>query len=646
MASLASWLGLAWGTVASGGPLPLLLAGSLLTVLAWLFLARRPAPDAAAAALQSPDRVWLRTVLGAVLGELFAYVSAAALFAIRTGSFLGLLVPFLIPAPLVLGTVLGALSGALSARRHWRAEGVLAYLGLGFLSFGFIEYVLDILRRTPLGPAWALAFALLATESFGFVVVLLYQFYSIEFLSGIPRRRPPPAPVVESGDLPYVAVQVACYNEPPAMVRKCLESIRALTYPRDRLAVQLLDDSTDPEASRVLGRLCEELGVQHVRRSHRRGYKAGALNDGTALLSDRVTLIALVDADYRVAPGFLTRTVGSFRDPRVAWVQTPQAYWNAEESTFTHFYALADAYFYRVIQPVRDEAGSSIFCGTMGVLRRRALQEVGGWDEQCITEDAELSLRLYAAGWTSVYLPEVLGEGYAPDRFPDLKSQFSRWAFGGLQMLRKDFSILRSPRLTLRQRADFLASGVFWTDGIFLLLMAGAIVTMTLGSLTGLAWAAPSPPLLIGLSLAPVLLVADGVVKTRLALGRVVRLRNIDAVGVMGFWYALKVVNLRASLRALLRRPMGFQRTPKRGEPSTVGARGGGWIRSVSLELTLAVSIAAVAAGAALAAGPGSIWTGVGRAVLIAWLGYYAALFAAAPLFGWLAGVKRPRSTG
>ncbi len=625
---------LIWSAISVGGPLPLFVAGAVLIVVAWLLLARPPRGDDPAG--RPGDRLWIRTVLGALVGEVVAYLSAALVLWLSTGDPLGFLFPFLVPAPLILGTALGALSGALSARRHWRAEGVIAYLGLGFLAFGFVEYIVAILRTTPLGPAWALAAFLLAAESFGFAVVFLYQFYTLEFLAGDALREPRSARPL-AGPEPRVAVQVACYDEPVGLVRECLASLRRLDYPRDRLVLQLLDDSTDPEACRELEGLCRDLHVEYLHRAHRRGFKAGALNDGERSLPAGVEYLAVVDADYRVAPDFLRQTLGAFADDRVAWIQTPQSYWNGADSHFTRLYCLADAYFYRVIQPVRAEAASSIFCGTMGVLRRSALRSVGGWDEGSITEDAEVSLRLYAAGYTSVYLPVVLGAGYAPNRFPDLKSQFSRWAFGGMQMLRKDLRILGGARLTLRQRVDFLSSGIFWTDGIFLLAMVGALSTMVLGSVDGLVWATPSAALLVGVSLAPMLLVVDGLVKTRLALGRVTRVTLGESIGVMGFWYALKMVNLRASLRGLLHRPMGFRRTPK----STAGpaSRGLG-LRAAGLEAALALLIGGVAAYAVLDSPIASTWNGFGRILLVCWLGYYACVFAAAPVLAWIAGVR------
>ncbi len=645
---MTSWLaglpGFLTALVVAGGPLPLLLAGSLLIPLAWLFLARRSKSKTESEVPSPRDRFWLRVVGGAALGEVSVYVASALLAFGATGSILPLLVPFLLPAPLLLGTALGAFCGAASSRRHWRAEGVLAYLGLGFLAVGFVEYALQLLRTTPMGPAWGLALFLLATELFGFLVMLLYQFYALEFLAGI-RRRPLPQPApLEAHALPCVATQVACFNEPLELVQRCLESVRALDYPGDRLWVQLLDDSTDPTSRAQLERLCRRLGVDYLHRSNRGGFKAGALNAGTNGLPPEVELLAIVDADYRVDPQFLRRTVGYFRDPEIAWVQTPQSYWNAEESVFTHLYGLADAYFYRVIQPVRHDAGSSIFCGTMGVLRRRALAQVGGWDEACITEDAEVSLRLYAVGWKSLYVPMILGAGLAPDRFPALRSQFSRWAFGGLQLLRRDLVPLFSRRLSFRQRLDFLASGIFWMDGAFLLAMAGGLTTLALGALTGLAWAMPSPPLLVGISLAPVLLVLDGLVKTRLALGRVLRLRLRDAAGVMAFWYALKMTNLRASVRALFGRPMAFTRTPK--TPAPVERAGGfGVLRPTVFELALAVGTAVAAVVAATVAPLGSVWAGLGRSILVGWLGYYAVTFGAAPLFSLVGRRRRPSSS-
>jgi cellulose synthase/poly-beta-1,6-N-acetylglucosamine synthase-like glycosyltransferase len=637
---LSGFPGLVLSLLLTGGPLPLMLAGSLLVPLAWALLARRldGGPEAEAESVR--DRLWLRIVGGAALGEVSVYVAAAILAVIATGNAYPLLVPFLLPAPLLLGTIVGGLCGAASAHRHWRAEGVVAYLGLAFLSLGFLRYTWATLGSTPVGLAWGLALFLLATELFGLVLLLLYQFYALEFLAGRPRRAMrPPASAAAAGPPPVVAVQVACFNEPFPLVEQCLRAIRALDYPADRLWVQLLDDSTDSRSAGSLADLCRTLGIEYRHRERRRGFKAGALNDGLAALPREAEFIAVVDADYVVAPSFLRSALPYFQNPDVAWVQTPQDYRNAGDSAFTRLYSLADAYFYRVIQPVRHDANSSIFCGTMGLLRRRAVEAAGGWDEGCITEDAELSLRLYAAGWSSVYLPEALGTGLAPDRFPALRSQFSRWAFGGLQMLRRDWAALRSPRLTFRQRLDFLASGAFWMDGVFLVAMAGALVTLLVGALTGLAGAMPPPGLLVGISLAPVLLVVDGLVKTRLALGRVHRLDLRDALGVLGFWYALKLTNLRASLRGLAGSSMTFARTPK-GRPSGEPATWFSLLRPTVAELAVAVSIAIAAGIAAFAAAPRSTWGGFGRLVLIAWLGYYAVTFGAAPILSLV--VRRP----
>ncbi|MHB8352568.1 MAG: hypothetical protein ACYDFT_07790, partial [Thermoplasmata archaeon] len=187
-----------------------------------------------------------------------------------------------------------------------------------------------------------------------------------------------------------------------------------------------------------------------------------------------------------------------------------------------------------------------------------------------------------------------------------------------------------------RQRLDFLVSGVFWMDGIFILLMAAGVLALMAAVWTGVAWSVPSPALLVGISLAPVLLVADGVVKTRIALGRVRDVDFRDAVGVMGFWYALKLTNLRASLRAMAGRSMTFQRTPKdSGAPGRAS-----WysmLRPTLVETVLAVGIAAAASVAAFSAPSNSLWNGFGRVLLVLWLGYYAATFGAAPILNFVA---------
>ena len=129
------------------------------------------------------------------------------------------------------------------------------------------------------------------------------------------------------------------------------------------------------------------------------GYKSGALNYALEHLTDPATeLIGVVDSDYQIEPEFLKQCVPLFADPQVAFIQAPQDYRDWEDAPYYRRLYYSYKYFFAVSQPSRNECDGAIFAGTMGLIRRRALEEVGGWDEWCITEDAELSLRLLRDG--------------------------------------------------------------------------------------------------------------------------------------------------------------------------------------------------------------------------------------------------------
>jgi cellulose synthase/poly-beta-1,6-N-acetylglucosamine synthase-like glycosyltransferase len=528
----------------------------------------------------------------------------------------------------------GGMVGWMSASSRWTLAGVATYIGLDLMALGFVAVSLAVVESSTNLVAQALGIWLVGVVLFGFVLFLIYQFYALEHLAGSSRAG-------EEGEgssaalpdpPPFVLVQIASYNEPPDVVQNCLESALALDYPRGRFRVQLCDDSTDSDGIAPLAEFCRRTGVDFQHREHRRGFKGGALNDGLRAASVRPDLIAIIDSDYVVEPRFLRRVVPGFHNPRTAFVQTPQAYRNAGEGSLGRWYELADAYFYRVVQPVRARFQSLIFCGTMGVLRREALVQAGGWSEECVTEDAELTIRMLALGWEGRYLPEVMGRGLAPDLMTAVRSQQRRWAFGGIQMLRMNRRVLASRRLSFRQRWDFRLTGLFWFDGLFLVGVTGAISALVAASWFGiwLPFAAVPAPALI--AVAPVILMIDGLLKIRasIASARPVTLREV--FGVLSFWYAIKLNDLRAALRAWIGSSMPFVRTPKF---STADA--GRWaafkaaVRSSTAETAIAAGLVAiVATSLAVWRGPGATTAYV---VFLAWLGYYAYAFASAPWF-------------
>jgi cellulose synthase/poly-beta-1,6-N-acetylglucosamine synthase-like glycosyltransferase len=539
------------------------------------------------------------------------------------------------PFALLVVIVLGAFVGWMSSSSRWALSGIATWLGLLMVAVGLFGYSILIVVEAASTLAQALGIVLLVVETSGFVLFLTYQFYTIEYIAGN-RLDPPPARAADATQSwPFVAVQVASFNEPPEVVERCLRSILALDYPKDRLVVQLLDDSTETAGVESLGAFCLANGIEFRHRTHRRGFKGGALNDGLNALPKEVKLIAIVDSDYVVDPQFLRVAVAPFWSGAVGFVQTPQAYRNAPPGSFARWYALADAYFYRVVQPVRARARSLIFCGTMGVVARGAIEGAGGWSETCVTEDAELSIRLVARGWQGVYIDRTLGWGLAPTTMAATRSQHRRWANGGWQMLRMNSDKLHPTHMSQRQRLDFALSRVFWVDGLFLIAVTFALAGVVVASWTGVYLSIRTLSALALVSAAPLLLLLDGLLKIRVALRSTTKVSYSDVVGVLGFWYAIKLNDLWAALGAAFGSRPGFVRTPKARtlRPSRAAALAGA-LRGSAFETTVALGLFGII-GFSLyrwRSVPGVDLT-IPGAILLVWLAYYGLAFAAAPIF-------------
>jgi cellulose synthase/poly-beta-1,6-N-acetylglucosamine synthase-like glycosyltransferase len=261
-------------------------------------------------------------------------------------------------------------------------------------------------------------------------------------LRGLRDDGPPPIPpggLEDRGDLPVVTVQLPLYNEANVAVR-LLESVAAIEYPRARLEVQVLDDSTDetPQLiAPVIARLrALGLDVVHLRRSDRVGYKAGALDAGLAVAKGE--LVAMFDADFLPDPDFLRRMVPHFGDARVGMVQGRWGHLNREDSIFTRVGALMLDGHHVVENRVRFAAGWLFnFAGTGGMWRKAAIASSGGWQHDTLTEDLDLSYRAQLQGWRFVYRDDVVVPAELPDDVMAFRAQQFRWAKGTVQTRRK-----------------------------------------------------------------------------------------------------------------------------------------------------------------------------------------------------------------
>jgi cellulose synthase/poly-beta-1,6-N-acetylglucosamine synthase-like glycosyltransferase len=538
----------------------------------------------------------------------------------------------------------GAVFGTVVARYRWRSMGLLSYVGLCVLVAGYLLYAFtSALPRVPAAQR-PLSLVLLLAEAGSLTLVLVFAFYSLDVASRRRWSRLPEQVPWDPAQLPKVALQVPLFNEPYEVVRITVARLVAQDYPRDRFVVMVLDDSTDPVGRARLQALCERLGAQYVHRPDRRGYKAGALNYAMQCMPRDVELIGVVDADYWVEPEYLRSLVGHFANARLGFVQTPQDYRNIDESFLSRAYYDAEAYFYHAVLPSRNEENTIIFCGTMGLLRREALEGIGGWAEDQICEDAEVSVRLAAAGWDSLYVDRSFGKGLVPAVYEAYKKQFHRWAFGNVRMLVTHFPrIVRSRRMRWRQKFDFVAGNLHWFDGVFVTIIALSLLWVAYGDWRGQDVITHHQRELALLALVPIFLLVDGVTRIHLALARAVARRGRsltfrDTLRVLGMWFAIKFTNMTAALKSLSGVKAPFVRTPK--SPGGPMGRARSMVRALRLakgETLMASMLLGMAAitlyrGARVLHGDRA----QGAVLMSLWLVLYGLMFACAPIYAYL----------
>lgn len=399
------------------------------------------------------------------------------------------------------------------------------------------------------------------------ILLALYACGALVLLYTYLRHRSDKYTATQLTEFPPVAVQLPIYNE-AFVVERLIQSVANLDYPRDRLYIQVLDDSTDETSARVAALLpgLQAQGVQiaHIRREKRTGYKAGALAYGLTLLPPEVTYVAVLDADFVPPPEFLRGTLPFMIDnPTLGMVQARWGHLNASDNVLTRGQTLALDGHFVVEQTARNRAGWLMnFNGTGGVWRRQAIEDAGGWRDVTLTEDLDLSYRAQLFGWRFLYLPDLVVPGELPPHIAAYKQQQARWAKGGTQCMKLLMRpIWTHPRLSFMQR-------LMATMHVCQYLVHPLIILMLL----------VTPILLIadrmdGLFLGPLGLVALGpplifVISQRELYPdwrrRIIILPALIALGTGTAWS-----NARAVVSGLFNIPEEFKRTPKYADRKT-----------------------------------------------------------------------------
>jgi cellulose synthase/poly-beta-1,6-N-acetylglucosamine synthase-like glycosyltransferase len=373
---------------------------------------------------------------------------------------------------------------------------------------------------------------------------------------------------------PSVLVQVPLYNERYVAAR-VINAVCAMDYPRDKLTVQVLDDSTDT-TSRVVSEVVASCGargvnIEHIQRSDRTDFKAGALREGLAQSTSE--FVAMFDADFIPPKNFLRRLMSHFSHSNTGMVQARWEHLNANESLLTAAQGiLLDGHF------INEHGGRAArrhyfnFNGTAGVWRRSCIDDAGGWSGETLTEDLELSYRAQLKGWQFVYVPEITAPAELPMNVRAFKTQQYRWAKGSIETARLLLVRLwRTPQLDLSGRVEatvHLCGNLAYPLVLVVALLLPLIVDARIQATTWSAWILDGM-LLLGSTGA--LMAFYWLAEHRLGRGwtSIVKLPIVLAVGV-----GLAINNTLAVFDALRGKRTPFERTPK------VGAAGPKALRS------------------------------------------------------------------
>ncbi|RMO71659.1 Glycosyl transferase protein [Pseudomonas syringae pv. primulae] len=276
-----------------------------------------------------------------------------------------------------------------------------------------------------------------------------------------------------------VSVHVPCHNEPPDMVKRTLDSLQKLDYPN--FEVLVIDNNTQDRTTwEPVERHCQQLGARfkffHV--NPLPGFKAGALNYLIGQTAPDAEIVAVIDADYCVNRLWLKHMVPHFTNPKIAVIQVPQDYSDGHKSPFKYCCNAEYKGFFEIGMVIRNDHDAIIQHGTMTLIRRSALEQLG-WAQWCICEDAELGLRMLENGFSTGYTPLSYGKGLTPDTFSHFKKQRYRWAYGAMQIIKQHaWSLIagRCEALSTMQRYHFMAGWVPWvTEGVNYLLMLATL---------------------------------------------------------------------------------------------------------------------------------------------------------------------------
>ena len=517
---------------------------------------------------------------------------------------------------------------------NWNGLGQTTWTMSLIAALIYIVYSFSETAFTPLNPlSFLFSFALFFAELFAIGLSLSFTFEMLDVCTRVRWNHvvEPAKPI--SGYTPMVSLQVPAYNEPVEVVEATLRGLAKMNYPN--FEVLLVDNNTPDESTwRPLEAVCRELGPNFkcLHLDKWPGYKSGALNFALTQTDPEVEIIGIIDADYQVHPEYLNDLVPYFIDTKLAFLQTPQDYRDFKGNPFLEACYDAYKYFFEVSMPSRNEHNAIIFCGTMGLIRKSVVQEIGGWDEWCITEDAEASLRILKAGYKSIYINKPYGQGVMPLNFEGLKKQSFRWCFGGIQVLRKHWESLMpwsgwvdpTNQLTGAQRYYYLFSSLQWFNELVTLSFTTMLLVSSIAIMAG--FGTGIRPLSGSIAVVPLVFLVLGLGRFLWTLRYRLKLGWLRSLRAMGSFFSLSWVVTLASIQGLTQ-PRGiFLRTSKSKTDSN---------------FTRALVVTQWETGIGIACGLTGLALGLSKPPFEGWLtvvflGWQMCLYLAAPIYSLL----------
>ncbi|MCP5536264.1 MAG: glycosyltransferase [Akkermansiaceae bacterium] len=381
------------------------------------------------------------------------------------------------------------------------------------------------------------------------------------------RKRPEPKSRFE--ELPLVTVQLPCFNEMHVMER-LLDSVSALDYPKDKLQIQVLDDSTDEttEICKVeVAKLIERgFDAEHVHRTDRTGYKAGALENGTETAKGEYLFI--LDSDFVPNPDVLHKTIHYFTDDKIGMIQTRWEHINRTYNALTRVQAMFLDGHLELEQTARNRSGRFFtFNGTAGIWRKSCIEDAGGWEHDTLTEDMDLSYRAQLKGWRFIFLNDVTTPAELPVDMEGFKSQQHRWTKGSIQVCKKclvDIWRSKAPFYCKMEATAHLTSNFAYLAlfALLFLIWPKQHSNMTWFEENGISEHLLNFPIFFfgSVSVAMFYIMSQKALRPGTWLKDILYLPLLLALGI-----GMSVNNAKAVLEAIFNHETSFVRTPKHG---------------------------------------------------------------------------------